>query len=194
MITNNLPLFWKCIVNVILVAKAILSYPLPYYAAAELIEKILFTPHGSTNHPNHHQNHTPLDGSTTPPPQKPQNPNLTIWDKKLAPLDPLGKKSKKSLTTFGCIFRVSLVMVTILMAVTIPHFSILMGFIGNFTGTMLSFIWPCYFHLKLKGERLKLRAVVVDCFIIFLGVGFGLIGIWDSGEALVEAWQVGVAV
>lgn len=67
-----------------------------------------------------------------------------------------------------------------------------MGFIGNFTGTMLSFIWPCYFHLKLKGEHLKLKSVVLDCFIIFVGVLFGLVGVYDSGVALVQAFQIGL--
>lgn len=69
---------------------------------------------------------------------------------------------------------------------------ILMGFIGNFTGTMLSFIWPCFFHLKLKGGTLSLNTICWDCFIIFLGVTFGIIGIYDSGNALVEAYQIGL--
>lgn len=32
----------KTLVNLILVVKALLSYPLPYYAACELLEKELF--------------------------------------------------------------------------------------------------------------------------------------------------------
>jgi len=155
-ITNNLPTLWKSLVNFILVLKAVLSYPLPYYAAADLLEKIFF--HADA----------------------PASKKIQLYDK------------EKDLTTSGCVFRVAIVVVTILMAVTIPHFSILMGFIGNFTGTMLSFIWPCYFHLKLKGDNLPLRTVVIDCFIIFIGVVFGLIGIYDSGEALVEAYQIGL--
>lgn len=98
----------------------------------------------------------------------------------------------KELTTSGCIFRVTLVVVTIMMAITIPHFSILMGFIGNFTGTMLSFIWPSYFHLKIKGGNLSVQVVAWDCFIIFLGFTFAIIGIYDSGVALVEAFSIGL--
>jgi vesicular inhibitory amino acid transporter len=146
-------MIWKSLVNFILVLKAILSYPLPYYAAADLLEKLFF---------------------------------------RGKPFAPIIDKKENELTTGGCAFRVLLVLVTIMMAVTIPHFSILMGFIGNFTGTMLSFIWPCYFHLKLKGDRLPLRKIVLDCFIIFLGVTFGIIGIYDSGNALIEAYQIGL--
>ena len=152
-ITNNLPTVWKSLVNVILVLKAVLSFPLPYYAAVELLEKIMF-------------------------PRRKYNE--LIWDK------------WGDLTNVGCMFRVMVVIVCILSAVLIPHFGILMGFIGNFTGTMLSFIWPCYFHLKLKGNSLHWKQVAFDCFIIFLGCSFAIIGIYDSGKAMVEAFAIGL--
>ena len=41
-VVNNLEAGLKTIVNLILVVKALLSYPLPYYAACELVEKELF--------------------------------------------------------------------------------------------------------------------------------------------------------
>ena len=41
-VVNNLNPGLKTIVNIILVIKALLSYPLPYYAACELVEKELF--------------------------------------------------------------------------------------------------------------------------------------------------------
>ncbi|KAK0091742.1 hypothetical protein PV326_002765 [Microctonus aethiopoides] len=70
--------------------------------------------------------------------------------------------------------------------------SILMGFIGSFTGTMLSFIWPCYFHLKLKRNSMEWSEVAYDCFVIFLGVLFGVIGVYDSGKALIKAFEIGL--
>jgi vesicular inhibitory amino acid transporter len=54
------------------------------------------------------------------------------------------------LKVWGLGFRVAVVVVTIMFAIVIPHFTILMGFIGSFTGCMLSFIWPAMFHLKIK--------------------------------------------
>lgn len=40
-ITNNLPTpGFKAIVNLVLVCKALLSYPLPYFAAVELVESV----------------------------------------------------------------------------------------------------------------------------------------------------------
>lgn len=155
-ITNNLhsPSF-KGLVNFFLVIKAILSYPLPYYAACELLERAFFRGPPKTKFPSVWE----LDGE------------LKVW---------------------GLSFRVFVILGTILMACFIPHFQILMGFIGSFTGTMLSFIWPCYFHLKLKGHLLDQRAVMYDYFIIFLGVLFGVIGIYDSGNALVNAFEIGL--
>ncbi|EFA06315.1 vesicular inhibitory amino acid transporter [Tribolium castaneum] len=155
-ITNNLPSAgFKGLVNICLVIKALLSYPLPYYAACELLERAFFR-------------------------GKPKTPFPTIWA-----LD-------GELKVWGLACRVGVVVFTILMACFIPHFAILMGFIGSFTGTMLSFIWPCYFHLKLKREGMDSRTVAFDYFIISLGMLFGFVGIYDSGRALINAFQIGL--
>jgi vesicular inhibitory amino acid transporter len=121
-IVNNIDGYFKLAVNMILVAKALLSYPLPYYAACDLIEKELFQ-------------------------GKPQTVFPTIWG-----LD-------GELKIWGLAFRVGIVIVTIMFAVVIPHFSILMGFIGNFTGCLLSFVWPCIFHLYIRYLFSKIPAI-----------------------------------
>ena len=155
-ITNNLPNpAFKGFVNIILVIKALLSYPLPYYAACELIEHSYFRGQPKTIGPSIWA----LDGE------------LKVW---------------------GLGFRVIVVVFTILMAVFIPHFAILMGLIGSFTGTMLSFIWPCWFHLKIKGNTLAWKEVAFDWFVIVLGCLFGVIGITTSFYALVKAFQIGL--
>ncbi|XP_005183320.1 vesicular inhibitory amino acid transporter-like isoform X1 [Musca domestica] len=155
-ITNNLhSQGFKGLVNFFLVIKAILSYPLPYYAACELLERNFFRGPPKTKFP-------------------------TIWH-----LD-------GELKVWGLGFRVGVIVSTIMMACFIPHFSILMGFIGSFTGTMLSFIWPCYFHLKIKGHLLDQKEMAKDYIIIGLGVLFGVIGIYDSGNALINAFEIGL--
>lgn len=155
-ITNNLhSAGFKGLVNICLVAKALLSYPLPYYAACELLERAFFKGKPKTVFPSIWE----LDGE------------LKVW---------------------GLAWRVGVVSFTILMACFIPHFSILMGFIGSFTGTMLSFIWPCYFHLKLKRQNMDTRAIAFDYFIIGLGFFFAIIGIYDSGSALIKAFEIGI--
>lgn len=155
-ITNNLhSAGFKGFVNICLVVKALLSYPLPYYAACELLERSFFKGKPKTMFPSIWA----LDGE------------LKVW---------------------GLAWRVGVVVFTILMACFIPHFSILMGFIGSFTGTMLSFIWPCYFHLKLKRNGMDTQTIAFDYFIIGLGFLFGTIGIYDSGNALIKAFEIGL--
>ena len=155
-ITNNLRSpFFKALVNFCLVVKAMLSYPLPYYAVCNLLERGLFR-------------------------GQPKTPFPTIWFQ------------DGDLKVWGLAWRLSLIIVTILMAISIPHFSILMGFIGNFTGTMLSFIWPAYFHLKLKSGTMSRQTMYYDYLIIFLGFLFGIIGVFDSGRALIKAFSIGL--
>lgn len=155
-ITNNLhsPSF-KGLVNFCLVIKAVLSYPLPYFAACELLERAFFRGKPKTIFPKIWE----LDGE------------LKVW---------------------GLGWRVTVILFSILMACFIPHFSILMGFIGSFTGTMLSFIWPCYFHLKLRGHLMDQKETAYDYFIIGLGFLFGFVGIYDSGNALIKAFEIGL--
>ncbi|KAG8185198.1 hypothetical protein JTE90_025870 [Oedothorax gibbosus] len=153
-ITNNLPTKgFKVIVNLILVVKALLSYPLPYFAAANLIEAALFQGQPKTKFPS----------------CLAQDGELRIW---------------------AVALRVLLVIVTMLLAITIPHFALLMGLIGSFTGTMLSFVWPCYFHMKLKRNDMTRPQVVWEVFIICIGVFCGIIGIYSSAKALVAAYHI----
>ena len=137
--------------------KALLSYPLPYYAACELLEKELFLGKPETKFPSIWS----LDGE------------LKVW---------------------GLVFRVCVVVVTIVFAVVVPHFTILMGFIGSFTGCFLSFIWPCIFHLALRRHTMSMVHMAYDIFIIILGVIFGLLGMYYSGKALHKAFVLGVPV
>lgn len=150
-ITNNLPTqTFKIIVNVILVVKALLSYPLPYFAAVELIETAMFQGRGTSPFP------TCLNDEK----------ELKIW---------------------AIALRFGLVLFTMFLAIGIPYFAILMSLIGSFTGTMLSFVWPCHFHLRLRWYRLKWYEKAADIIIILLGLVFGSIGIYYSAHALAQA-------
>ncbi|KAL3868549.1 hypothetical protein ACJMK2_041350 [Sinanodonta woodiana] len=152
-ITNNLPTeSFKIVVNMILVIKALFSYPLPYFAVVELIETALFQGSSKTLFPSCSDD----------------NLSLKVW---------------------ALALRIGLVLLTTLLAIFIPHFAILMGLIGSFTGTMLSFVWPCCFHLKIKWSKLKWYQKGLDIGIILLGVVFGSIGIYYSVHALSRAFR-----
>ena len=152
-ISNNLPSQpFIIVINLIFVIKALLSYPLPYFAAVEIFEQALFK-------------------------GKPK----TIF--------PVCVDSDNKLKVWGVALRLWLVIVTMLLAIFIPHFSILMGLIGSFTGTMLSFVWPCYFHLRIKWAQLKWYTRAGDIIIIILGFCCAAVGMYYSGHALVRALQ-----
>lgn len=152
-ITNNLSNdALKSVVNLFLVAKALLSYPLPYFAAVQLLETALFKGR-------------PL---TVFPPCYDSNANMTVW----------------ALT-----LRIGLVVLTMLFAIYIPHFNVLMGLIGAFTGNMLSLVWPCWFHLKLRKGTLGLWQKTRNYGIIIFGLVCSVLGIYDSAHGLVRAFQ-----
>lgn len=151
-ITNNLPSFLRISVNVFLVLKALLSYPLPYFASVELVKESLFKGRPETIFP------ACIDNDR----------RLKVW---------------------AVLLRFFLVLCTMLMAIFIPHFSLLMGLIGSFTGTMLSLIWPCYFHLHIKGKSLPWYMKLLDATIIALGFLICGIGIYYSGSALFRAFR-----
>ncbi|XP_035824923.1 vesicular GABA transporter-like [Aplysia californica] len=152
-VTNNLPSpSLKLIVNLILVCKALLSYPLPYFASVELIETALFKGKPWTCFP----------------PCMDESRRLRWWALSL---------------------RLGLVLFTCAMAVSVPHFALLMGLIGSFTGTMLSLVWPCYFHLRLRWYSMSRLARLCDILIILLGFVCGIIGIYYSAHALSRAFR-----
>ncbi|XP_050400510.1 vesicular inhibitory amino acid transporter [Patella vulgata] len=152
-ISNNLPTqVFKIIINIILVIKAQLSYPLPYFAAVDLLETALFVGRPETVFP------ACIDNTH----------RLKFW---------------------ALFCRLALVLLTTALAIFIPHFAILMGLIGSFTGTMLSFVWPCYFHLWIRWHSMSRLSRALDIIIIIIGLSCGSIGIYYSGHALTRAFQ-----
>ncbi|XP_071964511.1 vesicular inhibitory amino acid transporter-like [Antedon mediterranea] len=154
-ITDNLTSEgFKGFVNIFLVIKALLSFPLPYYAAIELLERAFFLGKPTTVFPSCFAS----DGY------------LHVW----------------------ALFLRSLPIVfTLVLAIYIPHFGVLMGLIGSFTGTMLSFVWPCWFHLKIKWHVTTWYYKILHFCIILTGTACGSIGLIYSIEALLLAYKNG---
>ena len=136
-------------VNLILVLKAILSYPLPYFSAVRLLEQRL--PFGVAG-------------------------------------DAL-RLSARARYIFGIVLRVLLVGFTMLVAVWLPHFALLMGLIGSITGNMLSLVWPAYFHLSIKRNELTLREKAADYAIVGAGLICSALGFYYSSYALMVAFS-----
>lgn len=153
----------------ILIVKALLSYPLPYFASVELLESSLFVnTKKETNEFIKSEKNESLNQS------KPLF-TTTCYD------------MEGDLKFWAICLRIALILLTLFLAIFIPHFAILMGLIGSITGTLLSLIWPCYFHLKLKSKTLTLYQKFVNVFIILFGILISIIGFYYSSVALIKA-------
>jgi len=85
--------------------------------------------------------------------------------------------------------RPLLLCLALLVALIVPHFGLLMGLVGSFTGTCLCFLFPCYFHMKLRWNSLSYFAIASDIAIMIFGVIAGTSGLIFSGKELVEAFM-----
>ncbi len=93
----------------------------------------------------------------------------------------------EELKFWGLAFRGGMVILTVVFAMVVPHLTILMGFIGNFTGCCLS-IWPAYFYLWLRWHSMSwAHHGVHDMVTIFLDFGFSTVGMYISAKAMERA-------
>ncbi|CAL8261305.1 vesicular inhibitory amino acid transporter [Gadus morhua] len=152
-ITDNLPSTIRAVVNLFLVSKALLSYPLPFFAAVEVLEKSMFQGGGG----------------------RASLPNC---------YGPAGQ-----LKSWGLGLRVALVVFTLLMAIFVPHFALLMGLTGSLTGASLCFLLPALFHLKLQWRKLLWHHVFFDVAIFVIGGICAISGFIHSVEGLIEAYR-----
>ncbi|XP_065690149.1 vesicular inhibitory amino acid transporter-like [Patagioenas fasciata] len=139
-ITDNLPSFLQTLVNLCLLTKALLSYPLPFFAATEIVYACI------------------------------SRGNCSNYR---SPLFALG-------------VRGSFLLLTLLMAMFIPHFALLMGLTGSVTGAAMTFLLPSLFHLKLKWKKLSFLEKCADISVFILGFLCSLAGIVCSIKGLLE--------
>ncbi|XP_064026194.1 vesicular inhibitory amino acid transporter-like [Pogoniulus pusillus] len=141
-ITDNLPASLQTLLNLCLLTKALLSYPLPFFAATEIV----FVCISRGNHSNYR-----------PP-------------------------------LFALAVRGSFLLLTLLMAVFIPHFALLMGLTGSVTGAAMTFLLPSLFHLKLQWNKLSFLEKCADISVFILGFLCSLAGIVCSIKGLLGAF------
>ncbi|KAG7508376.1 hypothetical protein JOB18_011174 [Solea senegalensis] len=146
-VTDNLPSELRPPVNLCLLAKALLSYPLPFYSAAEILQSCLVTDSAVSS------------GC---------------------------KRGGGRVSGSALLVRGSLLMTSYLLALLVPRFSLLMGLTGSVTGSAMTLILPCLFHLRLCWGRLSLGDRLVDVGILVLGVLCSASGVICSVKRLVQ--------
>lgn len=88
--------------------------------------------------------------------------------------NPLSRLEKIQVYTL----RVMFVGVTVLVAILIPEFSLLMAIIGSLSGVCLSLIFPPLFYIMLNLNHISPVKYVINILIVCIGIlsgGFGLV-------------------
>uniref|UniRef100_A0A3B4AUN6 Vesicular inhibitory amino acid transporter n=1 Tax=Periophthalmus magnuspinnatus TaxID=409849 RepID=A0A3B4AUN6_9GOBI len=137
-ITDNLTPVLRPLVNTCLLAKALLSFPLPFYSAAEILQSWILT------------------GCALPP-----IPVLLL--------------------------RAALLFSSLLLALLLPIFSLLMGLTGSVTGAAMTLVLPCVFHLRLQWHGLTARGRLTDGCVLGLGVLCSASGVFCAVKRLLQA-------
>lgn len=100
-------------------------------------------------------------------------------DTTIAEIFPFFQRDRNGHTIWLSIFTRLLIMgLSLTVAILVPHFGLLMAFVGNTISTMLSLVIPCVFHLRMKSDRLRWYHHVCNRLIVFLGIVSMLAGIF----------------
>ena len=83
--------------------------------------------------------------------------------------------------------RLLLVSFSVAIALLLPYFGVMLAMRGSLIGTCLIFIFPCYFHMKLKWNQLTTLKKVKGIVIFITGTIIGCFGVYDSVEQLIYA-------
>lgn len=94
--------------------------------------------------------------------------------------------SRKGAILGGTILRTLLVMSTVVVALAIPFFGLLMAFIGSFLSVAVSIHIPCVCYLRIYRRRLPRREMYFILLIISLGLFVGVVGTCYSVKRILE--------
>lgn len=90
----------------------------------------------------------------------------------------LGNKPLLSIYTIWFIStRCVLLALAVLIAVLVPYFATIIGFLGAITGSLLAFILPSIFHLILFWSHLSCSSRIYRILIVVFGITIGILGL-----------------
>ncbi|KAL0485312.1 proton-coupled amino acid transporter [Acrasis kona] len=96
------------------------------------------------------------------------------------------KVAPKLSYVLGIVIRIVLVILTALLAVSIPAFGDFLTLIGGLGGTMLAFILPSVIHLVTFRGNLRFWIIFKDVLIILFGVSAVVVTTLQSGQHLID--------
>ena len=90
-------------------------------------------------------------------------------------------------TIRNIITRVSLVVITLAIAIFLPHFALIGALMGSFQMVFTGFWIPFLVHLKVKYHELSRLQIYADVIVLVLSSAFSVLGIYFSLKGLVQA-------
>lgn len=87
------------------------------------------------------------------------------------------------------LIRTGLVLITLFMGVAVPHFSLVLSFIGAFTGCFLEIVFPCVFYCILRWEKIARAELVFNILLVVSSLIFMGLGMYFSGLDMIQAFK-----
>ena len=89
----------------------------------------------------------------------------------------------------NAVIRVTVVVLSVVVAILVPNFLVIVSFIGSVLESSACYIFPIILRFILEYKRLKIHQVCVDSFVVIFGVIAMLSGIPVSIKTLINSNQ-----
>ena len=96
--------------------------------------------------------------------------------------------SSKGLRFWGTILRTLIVISTVIVALSVPFFGLLMALIGSFLSASVSIILPCLCYLKIYRLQLSLYEASFVRIVLIFGIFVGVGGTFYSLKAIIHSF------
>ena len=96
------------------------------------------------------------------------------------------KEDKISYSIWVVLTRLLVLCFIIFVAVSIPEFGLVVGFIGSIRGTLIAVVLPICFYLRLKWRKISYTSKGFHLVILFVCSAFSIIGTYYSVSGMVS--------
>jgi len=109
------------------------------------------------------------------------------WLTYALPLEPVAMALEENSDGRSVVIRSGLVVLTVLLAIGLPHFGLFQSLVGSLCAGFLVLIFPLSFYLKLYGTKIGRRSILFHVFLLFFSV---ILVVIASARSVEEAWQL----
>lgn len=85
--------------------------------------------------------------------------------------------------------RVTVVLGTVVVAILVPNFLVIISLMGSTGHCLGCYIFPCVLHIKMKYKQLKVHQICIESFLVFFGVILTIFGTAVSIKTLIKFYE-----